>query len=82
MVEERLAACVNILAPCRSIYRWEGEVEQADEVPALFKTTLDQRRRADRAHRRAAQLRRPGDRRLADRQLPAPIGEWVEDSVG
>jgi periplasmic divalent cation tolerance protein len=38
-VAERLAACVNILAPCRSIYRWQGEVERADEVPALFKTT-------------------------------------------
>lgn len=37
-VEERLAACVNILAPCRSIYRWQGAIEQATEVPALFKT--------------------------------------------
>ncbi|MEN3746683.1 divalent-cation tolerance protein CutA [Sphingomonas sp. HF-S3] len=36
---ERLAACVNILAPCTSIYRWEGEVEHGEEVPALFKTT-------------------------------------------
>ena len=41
MVEERLAACVNILQPCRSIYRWEGAIETASEVPALFKTTLD-----------------------------------------
>ena len=42
MVEERLAACINILAPCRSIYRWQGAVETADEVPAIFKTTAVQ----------------------------------------
>lgn len=39
VIEERLAACVNILGPCRSIYRWQGLVQTADEVPALFKTT-------------------------------------------
>jgi periplasmic divalent cation tolerance protein len=39
VIEERLAACANILAPCTSIYRWEGQVEEATEVPALFKTT-------------------------------------------
>ncbi len=37
LVEERLVACANILAPCRSIYRWEGRIEDAEEVPALFK---------------------------------------------
>lgn len=41
LIEERLAACVNILAPCRSIYRWEGELEDAEEVPLLIKTTLE-----------------------------------------
>ncbi len=35
IVDERLAACINILAPCRSIYRWQGKVEQAEEVPAI-----------------------------------------------
>lgn len=39
LVESRLAACVNILAPCRSIYRWQGKVEDAEEVPLLIKTT-------------------------------------------
>jgi periplasmic divalent cation tolerance protein len=39
LVEARLAACVNILAPCRSVYRWQGRVEDAAEVPLLIKTT-------------------------------------------
>ncbi len=38
-VEERLAACVNILGPCHSIYRWRGEIEEAGEVAAIFKTS-------------------------------------------
>lgn len=39
LVERRLAACVNILSPCRSVYRWQGAVDTADEVPVLIKTT-------------------------------------------
>jgi periplasmic divalent cation tolerance protein len=39
LIEQRLAACVNMLAPCRSVYRWQGQVEEAQEVPLLIKTT-------------------------------------------
>lgn len=39
LIEARLAACVNILAPCRSVYRWQGKTENAEEVPVLIKTT-------------------------------------------
>jgi periplasmic divalent cation tolerance protein len=38
-VEERLAACVNILGAVHSIYRWQGAIESADEAAAIFKTT-------------------------------------------
>jgi len=43
-VELGLAACVNILGPCHSIYRWQGKVEEADEVAALFKTSATRAR--------------------------------------
>jgi periplasmic divalent cation tolerance protein len=39
LVAENLAACVNILAPCRSVYRWQGKIESTAEVPLLIKTT-------------------------------------------
>jgi len=39
LVEQRLAACVNILAPCTSVYRWNDAIETASEIPLLIKTT-------------------------------------------
>lgn len=38
LVARRLAACVNVLAECASVYRWRGAVEDAREVPVLIKT--------------------------------------------
>jgi len=39
LIEGRLAACVNVLAECTSVYRWHGQVESSAEVPVLIKTT-------------------------------------------
>lgn len=41
LLEQRLAACVNILAPCRSVYRWKGAVQHDDEHPLLIKTSAE-----------------------------------------
>jgi|SRR6478609_1337817 periplasmic divalent cation tolerance protein len=41
LIEKRLAACVNILAPCRSVYRWKGAVQHDEEHPMLIKTTAE-----------------------------------------
>ena len=40
LVGERLAACVNVLPPMESIYRWQGEVETAKERQVVIKTTI------------------------------------------
>lgn len=41
LVDERLAACVNLLAPMTSFYRWEGTVERDVERQLIVKTTRD-----------------------------------------
>jgi periplasmic divalent cation tolerance protein len=39
LVEERLAACVNVVPGLKSVYRWQGAIEAADEALLLIKTT-------------------------------------------
>ena len=41
LVGQRLAACVNILAPCRSVYRWKDAVQSEEEHPMLIKATAE-----------------------------------------
>ena len=82
LVEERLAACANILGACRSIYRWQGKVEQADEVAALFKTTSG---RATMLLRRIAELHSydtPAAVVWPIAEVPEPYRKWVVDNSG
>ena len=52
LVEEKLAACVNI-HPIKSIYRWEGEIQEEGEVAMLVKTKAEL---ADKVMERVKQL--------------------------
>ena len=81
VVEERLAACINILSPVRSIYRWKGAVESAAEVAAILKTTDAA---ADRLIARIAALHSYDVPCIATWPIGKVLGAyagWVEDSV-
>jgi periplasmic divalent cation tolerance protein len=41
LIEERLAACVNLAPGVRSLYRWKGEIEEADEYLLVIKSSRD-----------------------------------------
>lgn len=41
LITQRVAACVNILAPCRSVYRWKEAVQHDEEHPMLIKTSTE-----------------------------------------
>lgn len=41
LIGQRLAACVNILSPCASVYRWKGVVQHDEEHPMLIKTRAE-----------------------------------------
>jgi periplasmic divalent cation tolerance protein len=81
LVEERLAACANILGPVRAIYSWQGKVEDGTEVAALFKTAAA---RAEALIARLAELHSYGVPAAMvwpiEHALPA-YAKWVEEAV-
>jgi periplasmic divalent cation tolerance protein len=78
LVHLRLAACVNVLAPVTSFYRWEGKEEQATEHPVLIKTTRDRYAALEAAIRERHPYSLPEVIAWpVERGLPAYIA-WVE----
>ncbi|WP_155263047.1 divalent-cation tolerance protein CutA [Sphingomonas segetis] len=81
VVEERLAACINILAPVRSLYRWKGKIETADEVAAILKT---HHWRSDALIARIAELHSYDVPCVVSWPIDKIVGayaDWVEDMV-
>lgn len=40
LISQQLAACVNIYAPCQSVYHWQGQIQHATEIPLYIKTIV------------------------------------------
>jgi periplasmic divalent cation tolerance protein len=77
LVEKRLAACVNILAPCRSVYRWKGAVQHDEEHPLLIKTTTERYPALEQALRAAHPYELPEIIAVpVERGLPGYL-DWV-----
>ena len=77
LIRKRVAACVNILAPCRSVYRWKGAVQHAEEYPVLIKTTRERYAALEAAIREAHPYELPEIVAVPiERGLPAYL-EWL-----
>jgi periplasmic divalent cation tolerance protein len=81
VVEERLAACINILPKVRSIYRWQGAIEASEEAAAILKTSAVM---ADALIARIAALHSYDVPCIATwpiDKILASYADWVEGSV-
>src|SRR5438105_8568233 len=77
VIEKKLAACVNILAPCRSVYRWKGAVQHDAEHPMLIKTTAERYPALEKALREGHPYELPEIIAVPiERGLPAYL-EWL-----
>ena len=77
LIEKRVAACVNILAPCRSVYRWKGGVQRDEEHPVLIKTTAERYPQLEQALRAGHPYELPEIIAVPiERGLPAYL-DWV-----
>ncbi|WP_435064769.1 divalent-cation tolerance protein CutA [Halobaculum sp. EA56] len=82
LVEERLVACVNRV-PCRSTYRWDGEVHADEPEEVLLAKTTDGR--AAEAEARIAALHpyeTPCIERFEEAAVADPFAEWIADATG
>jgi len=77
LVAKNLAACVNLLAPCRSVYRWKGALQHDEEHPLLIKTTAERYGALEEALRAAHPYELPEIIAVpVERGLPAYL-DWV-----
>lgn len=81
LLDAKVAACVNILAPCRSVYRWKDAIQHDDEHPMLIKTTTERYAELEQAIRAAHPYELPEIIAVPVVQgLPAYL-EWVENET-
>ena len=81
LIQERLAACANMLGQATSLYEWNGVLETSAEVPVLFKTTPSRR---DALMARIAELHDyevPAILALPVEAADLAYGKWVAEQI-
>lgn len=81
LVEERLAACVNIVPNLGSVYRWQGEVVEDNEVMLLIKTRRERYAELETRIRSLHPYNLPEVIALPIQQGSIPYLNWISESV-
>lgn len=81
LLAERLIACGTVGQAVRSVYRWEGQVERAEELPVTLKTTQDRLEALETAVRAQHPYQVPEWLVLAVEQASSTYGQWIVDET-
>lgn len=82
LIESQLAACVNLLPSIESIYRWQGQVETAQEVLAIFKTTASNVASLENRLKALHPYKVPEFIALKPEHVAESYATWLGESVG
>ena len=82
LVERRLAACVNIMGPMRSVYRWKGKVENEQEYLLVVKTTAEQAAKLGAAFAELHSYELPERLEIEVAGGSAEYLSWINEQVG
>jgi periplasmic divalent cation tolerance protein len=82
LVERGLAACVNLIPNLTSVYRWQGAIEEADEVLLIMKTTAETLPALEAAVRQLHSYQIPEFLVLDVASASEPYLNWLLSSVG
>jgi periplasmic divalent cation tolerance protein len=81
LVEAHLAACVNVLPGVSSVYRWQGQVETANELLLLIKTTVENVEAVESSLRRLHSYELPEFLVLQPEATAQDYADWVAGAV-
>ena len=82
LVERRLAACVSVIGPIESMYRWKDGIESAEEWMLLIKTTAAVFRNLNDAIRELHSYELPECLQIPVEAGSADYLHWIEENVG
>ena len=77
MVEQGLAACVNILAPITSIYNWQGKLQRDTETPMILKTRTQRVPALIAAIQQAHPYETPAIVAIGTSAASVPFADWI-----
>jgi periplasmic divalent cation tolerance protein len=81
LVERRLAACVNVVGPIQSVYRWQGAIERAEERLLVIKTTTERFDEVRTAIRSLHSYDLPEAILLPVAEADADYARWIAECV-
>lgn len=81
LLDSRLCACVNIIPGMKSMYRWQGKIEQAQEVVLLIKTEKEKYEAVESLVKREHSYETPAIFALDAERVELSYAHWLKNEI-